>query len=157
MWQDGAHITRFFLSFLYSCIPRVSLKIVSLLVVLAVLLTLWSSLFSYFYLISLTDLCLHMTSHFCLPLSNGPTPLRGMLKICRLEKIAPFCSQRRGCANYSSAHIKPLNTVLLYFHSSTLKSYTDVPSCGTAPIIIAFQIIPLMNYATFLHGLTNVI
>lgn len=96
MWQDGAHITRFFLSFLYSCIPRVSLKIVSLLVVLAVLLTLWSSLFSYFYIISLTDLCLHMTSHFCLPLSNGPTPLRGMLKICGLEKSLHFVAEEGG-------------------------------------------------------------
>lgn len=75
----------------------------------------------YFVISSLSHACLSMTPCFSLCLSNRPT-LRDMCQLCRVEKIAPFCSQRRGCTNYSSMQIKQLNTVILpYFCAVPLR------------------------------------
>lgn len=77
---------------------------------------------------------------FSLSLLNEPA-LMGMREICGLEKIAPFCFQERGCANYLGMKIKPLSTViLLYLRSSTSERHMDSQSCGSAPVIIVFWI-----------------
>lgn len=92
-----------------------------------------------FSLSNLLRECFCMTRHFSFSLPNTLIII-GMRIICGLEEIAPFCSRRRGCTNYSSMQIKQLNAVIQpYFHSSTFEKYVNLLPCAphcTAIIII---------------------
>lgn len=86
-------------------------------------------------------ICLPVTLHFFLSLSNVPT-LTVMRKIHGSGEIALFQYRRGRCTNYSSTQIKLLTAVIpSYYRSSTLERHTDLPLQCTAPVTIVFRII----------------
>lgn len=112
-----------------------SLEALSMCVALAASQMLRSSSFFFFLSRFLLHVCLCMTFHFPLSLSNG-------LTLIVMRKITPLCSRRRRGANYSHMQSKLFNRVsLLCFCSSILEMHTDLSSRGTAPVIIGFRIL----------------
>lgn len=108
-------------------------------------------LLPFFFLLtrSLSRVCLCMTLHFSLSLSNRTT-LMGVHKTCGLQEIALLCSRRRGALITLGRKISdqrlfhcifievPTKVVPTYLP----KRHTDLLLRGTAPVITIFKIIP---------------